>query len=236
MKKHLLLLSFCITTVITHAQLGLSGGYSVLNAPVWENAIVEEFGQHGNEDFIGGSTYLAIDYWFRLKNVRIEFLPTLAFRKFDSPINHTISSAIDNRFAEAQFVGFHFNTNFYPFDFGSDCDCPVWSKDKKIFKKGFFIQLSPGVDYVSQVYNFTAFDTQQQQKAEDTGAYFSVGGGIGLDIGLSDFITISPMVGLRYFPNVKWNSLLQDAKTEPIGAAKLTQPFAALRLGFRFDQ
>ncbi|MEO0875957.1 MAG: hypothetical protein AAFY48_15280, partial [Bacteroidota bacterium] len=58
------------------AQFGVKGSYLTSQADQWEYD-----GPFGSEriELLGSGWQLGVDYWFRLKNTRIEFLPTLAF-------------------------------------------------------------------------------------------------------------------------------------------------------------
>ena len=219
-------LSICLFFVLTaSAQFGVKGSYHFSDAAKWQ--IPTENGAKA-ESLIGNGWSVGVDYWFRLKNYRLEFLPELNYSQLTQAVNNAAWSN------EANFASFFFNTNFYLFDFKGDCECPTFSKQGPSLEKGFFLQLSPGVSYAQSkiVYNENAF------KADDV--VFSLGLGAGLDLGISDLVTLTPMVGLRYFPSLSWDSLgspddetLQLTVDEP--TSSLTQWYGGIRLGFRLD-
>ncbi|MEM1217192.1 MAG: hypothetical protein AAGJ82_15965, partial [Bacteroidota bacterium] len=129
-----------------------------------------------------------------------------------------------------------FNTNFYVLDFEGDCDCPTFSKQGPGLQKGLFLQLSPGWSYFSQTLNDNLFGVQ----VTDNISAFNFGLGLGLDLGLSDLVTITPQVGFRYYPSVEWPALGDESPiilpTEIQAESSLQQLTAGLRLGIRLDQ
>ena len=150
-------------------------------------------------------------------------MPEIAYGKYEQTTNDF------NR--EHDFASFHFNTNIYLFDLAEDCDCPVWSKEGNFIQKGFFIQLSPGV---TRMTNSLGSDLQNSDEKE---IYPELGVGAGIDFGVSDFFTITPMVKFFFSPNAKWDNI---GLPGGIGAINLEgtnrQFFAGIRLGFRFDE
>ena len=156
---------------------------------------------------------IGLTYWFRLKKRRIEFAPELSAAKFKSNFEEV-------EFQHQQF-SFFFNTDFYIFDLKSDCNCPTWSKDGNLFSKGFFIELSPGV---------TAFRNKISSELGQNkeGTEFTIGGGIGagLDLGITDLFTITPIFRYYYFPEVDWYFGLKKANEKN----PVSQVFIGLRL------
>lgn len=195
----------CLTTV-AGAQVGISGSFKSLQAPDYEalkNASPYPATGYG----------VAVDYWFRVKKRRIEFTPELSFTDVNA------SNSINR--VDHQILAFHFNTNIYPFDLKSDCDCPTWSKDGNFVTKGLFLQVSPGVMAIE-----TDLATEDAN-LEATEFGWGIGLGAGLDIGLSDFLTVSPTVRFSFYP---------DAGLGPDIAADLRLFQAGLRVGFRWDE
>lgn len=117
-----------------------------------------------------------INYWLRLKNVRMEFFPEVTYSRLTSLPLETLPSANLDRWAMAVPV------SFYPLDFKGDCRCPTFSKQNDLVKKGLFLQLVPMV--------------QHERTDQPSGWHlnFGLGLGTGLDIGISDLITLTPLV------------------------------------------
>lgn len=218
---------FLLTAAGLSAQFGINGGYRLNNAEQWKLAW---FSKPSDEQLVlGNGPALGIDYWFRLKNLRIEFLPELNGGKY--------TAALPALQAESDItqLSFFFNTQFYFMDIKGDCDCPTFSKKGPPLSKGVFFQVSPGISYWLLDY------TLPEGKTIDAKSFaFSIGAGIGLDIGLSDLLTLSPVVGLRYTPSVNWEGL-RDANNGieewEIGDEKsgILQTHLGLRIGLRLD-
>jgi len=227
-----LLLGFALTVVLARpasAQLGLTFRYQFPDAQNW--ALLTQPGDLNRTKLLGNGYSFGIDYWFRLKNTRIEFMPELNFSGFQ-PIEANGSRT------RAHWMGFYFNTNFYLFDFKGDCDCPTFSKEGSAAQKGFFVQVSPGISLLSQRIELPEGGKTLRHNA----AAFSVGVGLGFDIGFSDLLTLTPMGSLRYFPTATWDELSRGAVSEPDEFSVPDENTSillwqvGLRLGFRFGQ
>ena len=145
-----------------------------------------------DEDFTGfaPSYVVGLDYWFRLKNQRVEFYPQLSYlisgkEKYNSSFdtNEAIEQSIT-------MPALKMNVRFYPMDFKGDCNCPTFSKQGDTFQKGFFIFASAGYNLLQKTSKSSLIDGTETVSQ----SLFSYGIGAGIDIGLSDFVTISPFV------------------------------------------
>ncbi len=233
--KKLAVCLFCLVCVVTilPAQWGVSLGYKQISASNWDNLFNDfNIGQEDKITPLKEGTAFGVDYWFRLKNYRIEFTPQLMYSRFT---RNGPSPIVD---INSNFYSLLFNTSFYALDMQGDCDCPTFSKDGNFFSKGFFFQVSPEL-----VFMRNQFETEQRKY---TGNDLSVGVGIGagLDFGLSDFITVTPFVRYSYYPNLEWEDLhailsVNDPPSPDAADNNNTdavQLFLGLRLGFRFDE
>ena len=120
------------------------------------------------------SLEVAAHYWFRLPKQRVEFQPTVYY-----------ASQLSDRPLATNEFGFQFKTNVYLFDLGTDCNCPTFGKQGPQLQKGLFLQLSPGVA-------FHQFDGQERA------TLFTLGGGVGIDFGVSNLVTLTPIAAARY--------------------------------------
>ncbi len=139
------------------------------------NPVRAQFQVRGNALFSDEEVFAggSVGYWWRLKNYRMEFFPSFLMEQSYLP-------------ASDLQLGGELITKLYLLDFKNDCNCPTFSKSGVAFKKGIHLEVSPGFFYPT----------------EDKEWGLMIGGGIGYDIGLSDLLTIVPMVGLRgYFIN-----------------------------------
>jgi len=187
MKNSLLFLLLALPCILT-AQFGLHGSYQ-------NNTQVSQF---PSNDFPASGFAVGLDYTFRLAQNRIEFFPELNYSQIQ-----TSEFAPDERgtslFLKDNAFGFYFNTNVYVFDFAGDCDCPVFSKDGNFFKKGFFLQVSPGINYHNYLFEeYSEFANDTPRVVTDDNFSYSLAGGAGIDIGLSEHLTISPYFRARY--------------------------------------
>lgn len=233
--KHLVLfIAISAFSLPLKAQLGFSGSYTWFQAPAWESNMEaqEEF---EGEFFFQNGYQLGLDYWFRLKNARIEFFPEGRFASYRA----TPHNFLDQGELKWQSLSFHFTTNVYPLNFFGDCECPTWSKQEPIFEKGFFLQVSPGVHYLIQSYQS---DTDLGLYRDVTDLAYSLGLGAGLDIGISDWITITPYGRITRVFDGEWENfdslpLFSDQwdPTMPFEQPyTLWIPEAGLRLGLRW--
>ena len=209
MKLLIPVLLFSIAAFPMFGQIGVSAAYNSLNFNPDEVSVADDL------TFSGVS--ISANYWFRLENVRIEFLPGLGYTNLESDIS------------EIDFYQAFVTTRVYPFSFWDDCDCPTFSKQSGFFKDGFFLSLTPFLNrYELQMDDSELFG---ETKYDDWA--FSLDIGAGLDIGLSDYITITPEVRYRYFPDIA------GLMTEP-GSENLTESgnlngvYAGMGLIFRW--
>lgn len=229
MKKFILLPFLLIYFLNGQSQIGFNAGPATLNAENWTNSlnIIENTG----EQYIG--QHLGIDYWFRLKNKRIEFFPEISREKLKETFSFPSSED------QIEKWSFHWNTNFYLLDFEGDCNCPTFSKQGNFLQKGFFIQISPGVTHLSAKADFPGFENTP---AEDNFVRFTIGAGVGLDIGITDFLTITPLVRFSYVPKMERENLkpVLENLYENFGGSfesvesSTNQLYAGIRIGFRW--
>lgn len=208
------LFAFCATFAL-YAQLGVQ---STANFNSASSQFVPGMGVVPGQEFDMGNE-IAINYWFRLPKQRVEFLPTVyastaKFSNFDSRLNE---------------YGAQLKVNIYPFDFLGDCDCPTFGKQGPQLQKGFFLQLHGGYA-VYDLYSPGLLDFEE-------GRGFTYGGGLGLDIGLSNLVTLTPMAGVRFGASPYQKFIYTDVNGEIAGEgqSKLTTLQAGLQVSFRFD-
>lgn len=200
-------------------QVGLLAGIANFKASEWLDAVDKRTNKNLHD--LSG-LQLGADYWFRLKEKRVEFTVEGNYT------NLSESALASNNQVEIAEYGLQLNTSIYPLDFGSDCYCPTWSKNGDVFAKGFFLQLIVGAVYQNKRLKTPDFTSHHKDLA------YKIGAGLGLDIGLSDFFTLTPLIRLEYFPGLHWEGLAtENVGDDDTNASRL---FAGLRLGFRFDE
>jgi hypothetical protein len=210
------------------SQFGLRVKYTANDYPGWDELVREKF--NTSQELFSSGLEFGVDYWFRLKNVRIEFLPEVAYSMSTSNANNDFVK--DYKW---QAWHFNFNTHIYLMDLLGDCDCPTFSKDGPGLTKGFFIAISPGVGFTNN--NLSLAETDALDSSKDN--YFKIGFGMGFDVGINDLLTISPNFMYNYASSVNWENFEsnQDILDWNSGAhtSKMQQIQFGLRLGFRPD-
>lgn len=230
MKKTIFLgLLFCLIIAgPAAAQMGFNGSYRFNKAADW----TLQAGTAPQIELLGEGPAFGVDYWFRLKNYRVEFLPELNIGLYKADLGNNVSTKVG-------MASLFFNTHFYLFDMKGDCDCPTFSKQGPKLEKGFYLEVSPGISWVHK----KAIDSDGNEPEELKNKSFSpsIGFGAGLDIGISDLLTITPHVGYRYFPSVEWSGLqnitllFEETYTLSSETTAVGQLYAGLRLGLRLD-
>ena len=166
MKNKIILIIFLFSIQKMYAQVGISTGLKIMNASEWTDFLNKETQSNGG-NYQG--FHVGLDYWFRLKEKRVEFLPEISYEKYQQDFGLTKD--------EISTLNFYFNTNFYLLDFEGDCNCPTFSKGGNFFEKGFFLQVSPGISYFTSNFASEILDVTDKKMS------FGVGIGAGVDAG-----------------------------------------------------
>ncbi|HHJ49554.1 MAG TPA: hypothetical protein ENJ88_01440 [Phaeodactylibacter sp.] len=190
MKKAICILAlFFFWLSPNEAQVGINYTFSTLQASEWNEVATQQGSQPIFTNFQG----FGITYWFRLRSYRWEFLPELRAQ-----------AAGTGKTYRATISGFALNNRIYFFDFLNDCDCPTFSKQNTFFKRGFFLSFSLGINR----FDFKRMPASGNSSASHTDqAVFALSGGLGLDIGLSKRVTLTPLMRYRYYLGPKWTQL-----------------------------
>lgn len=184
-KLYLLILIFVLNFNVlkVHSQVGIELTGMDQKFTNWNvvitNYALEEY------SFLKYSYGAGVNYWFRLKNFRVEFTPGLNYMfsdfKFDNPdcSFHYLSHSI---VAE-------FDVNIYPFDLRKkryERDCPSFSNKGEFFSKGFFFQVSPGI--------FGSYRNVSDKYIKQKDLAGKLDFGAGIDIGINRFFMIAPVL------------------------------------------
>jgi hypothetical protein len=157
-----------------------------------------------NENINQNGLQASLEYHFRLKEKRLEFHPGAGYR-FSLPSNvfdgHLASFDID------------LAASIYPFDFGGDCNCPTFSKEGNLIKKGFFFEVTPGAGYQFITRLRSEPDDPARLPIKSKNLVWKIGGAAGLDIGLSDHFTMTPMISATLLSSAEWEGLHADGST-----------------------
>jgi len=230
MKQFLSLLVLFLFLMInkSSAQYGINASYQTFSASDWDGLI--QFSDVPGAAPIESGFAVGFDRWFRLKNARVEFFPELNYARYSVDWSDNTTSL------RHQQISLFANTNFYLFDLAGDCDCPTFSKDGGFIKKGFYVQLSPGLSYA------TSSIKGLNQDPSNSYLIPSIGLGLGVDIGLNDLVTITPMLGFRRYFGAEWENLseslfLSSSPEDTTGQKSGIETFSfGIRLGLRLGE
>jgi hypothetical protein len=188
---------FLLSSIATSlfAQFGITSRYEIISAHEWEST----FDQNTTAEFMNQRAAISINYWFRIKNIRIEFLPEAGYA---FPVKN---STLPQQGSIESFY-FFLNTDLYLFDIANDCNCPTFSKDGGLLEKGFFIEVSPGLTYQMRKLEQQA-STPVEQPQKSNQVHFRLDAGIGFDIGISNLLTITPVARIGWIPSGNWEGL-----------------------------
>lgn len=210
------------------AQYGINASYQTFSASNWEGLI--QLSDLPGAAPIESGFAVGIDRWFRLKNARVEFFPELNYARY------SLDWADNTTSMTHQQISLLANTHFYLFDLEGDCDCPTFSKDGNFVKKGFYVEVSPGLSYATSSFK------GRNDDPSNTSLIPSLGLGLGVDIGLSDLLTITPMIRFRRHFGAEWENLAENLDLE-LTTVDLTNQKSGLetfsfglRLGLRIGE
>jgi hypothetical protein len=177
--------------VLSNAQIGLSLGGNINQAPGW---IITDLNNNTKVDLVGKALYGGVDFEFDYSNYRLAIVPELNVSFYNT-------EAIDLGKFSSKMFRFQLNTHVYFLDFKGDCNCPTFSKKGNPLKKGLYLNISPGIGYIENNISSISFTEKNH--------YFfpNIGAGIGYDIGINEHITITTFVNGYYFPLLKWQGL-----------------------------
>ena len=218
--RFILVFSLLITSLTVFAQFGIRAGYGSTSFKDWEGFAYRRIDVN-KASFLNSGLNVGVDYWFRLKKRRIEFMPELGYTQF-------AASSVDGYNYSLSSFNAYLNVHVYLLDLAEDCNCPTFSKQGNTIKKGFFIHAAPFFRYYIQ-------EAEGSQSLSGNSTGIGIRAGAGIDIGLSDFLTLTPMVAYEATGKSNWKDLstLDTNITDPDIKSSGNGLFGLMRLGFR---
>lgn len=198
MKKYLLLfVSIIIFTNLSKAQLGFTVSPTQGLSEEWQ-VLVENYVTGRQTDLFKYASTATLDYTFPLNAKEWEFAPALHAMR-----THNIFHEHD---FEVNMVGLQTNFNFTPFKL---------YQDRELERSRFYFQLSPGVDFVRMQYLLIDDELNKPIK-KLTDRELAINGGLNflIDIELTHLLKISPVAGIRYYPNLSWTGFTKTISNE----------------------
>ena len=223
-RKFVLSVSLMVFALSVHSQIGLRTHYNTNQYGDWNDffqSIPSSGSLNSNERVFSSSLEFAFDYWLRLPDKRIEFFPFISYHQATTNIELNSSQLVLRQ------IGAGLITHIYLLDLIGDCDCPTFSKQGTFIKKGLFLMAGVGADYSIKAVNDNYTDG-------NIDANFQAG--LGLDIGLTDVITITPLIRYKYYPDISWHEMapLFGVDINNVNTA-VGQLAIGVRVGIRLD-
>jgi len=183
-------------TLKSFSQIGLDfignkNTYKGWNDVLYEKAVKDS--EIFSKSYGGG-----INYWFSLKDFRVEFTPGVYYLYSDFILDETEAGV---KYI-AHEAGVEFDINIYIFDFirkSYKRDCPSFSDGSNWLKKSFFLQASPKL-----------FGAQRSLINSDNDIrHLNIGGkfdfGIGLEIPVTRHFVLAPIVKYGFGIGNNWD-------------------------------
>jgi hypothetical protein len=218
MKKCLLF--FCFFSACSlKAQFGLTLGTTLNSSPDWQVAF-ENFVAHRHMNFLRNGTMAVLDITLPSSSPRWRFRPAVQGMR--------ATAYFYPHYFEAYSIGFQYNVSYSPLDIGS-----------KKLPVPLFVTLSPGLSMVAMQYEQPIMEGNQFTGDfifhTDSQVAFHIGVGAFAEFALSPKLSISPVLGFRFFPNIDWTDftfiLTEGDMTNTYDRTTWRQFFFALRFG-----
>lgn len=171
-----------------NAQIGFTVAPTQGLAEEWQ-VLVENYLTGRKTDFLKHGNTAVLEYTFQLPAPEWQYVPAVHAMR-----THFIHWEHD---FEIYMVGLQSNFNFTPFKAAQTAEMP---------NARIYFQLSPGIDLVRMRYakrlpEKMQFETQLKEQK------LSLNGGIivAIEWQLTQLLTITPVAGIRYFPNLSWD-------------------------------
>ena len=207
-----------------YSQIGVSTRYQLNDAKRW-NEIVNQASPSDYQIF-QSSVEFAMDYKIPFRSVRLELLPEVSISFANS---EKIFAQQDFTYTFLQY-GAGLKARVFPFDFYGDCSCPTFSKQGPALQKGLFIQFNAGAYYLDK----TIDNAQTGISEEQIDRALRFGVGVGLDLGISEHFTLTPLFAYQSVSNADWPGFALAHGIEGIDAAAERSAIRSYQFELRF--
>lgn len=145
-------------------------------------------------------------YAIRRSDIRMEWLPGIAYWQ--------TTADVSTQARQGQGVIATLDWRVYPMDLYGDCMCPTFSRKGAVFQKGFFWEAGVGGYYLSQAL----------EEGKHSGGHALVRAGLGLDLGISRYWTITPGVRMQYLHDLHaWADTATGRRHRPLWVVPFLQ-------------
>jgi hypothetical protein len=195
---------FLSTGTFLLGQVGLNFSYAQQNYNTWNQFFKTNYLAAPNAENVYENAFrYAIDYRLKLPNKRIEFYPEINFST--QKTNYLVEIINMNTDLKAHTLGLGLRSQFYIFDIDGDCDCPTFSRSEPFLKKGTYLFMSAG--YYRMRNNLVYNSTNVTLIYIEGNTNWNLGVGLGIDIGLSEHLTLSPYYKYEFNGPTEFKSL-----------------------------
>lgn len=224
MYKHLLSFIAILAALQAHGQLGVTVASTLGSAPSWQ-VVAENYVTHRHFDFLKYGTTALVDYKVDLWKPSVWLQPALQVGK--------TTSYFSPHYFETNAIGLQANLCF-----------ALWPAVGRNGKEAPFLpilQISPGFDLVGMRYRRPSVENNALYSVfTDRCTAFHAGANLLVEFKLSDQLSASPMVGLRYYPKLRWEgftSTLSDGMMAGrFDDTDWRRLIFGLRIGLLFDK
>jgi hypothetical protein len=190
MKKTISFIIFLNLAIFSFGQLDITLQYQSPSYANWEESVQSRFGNE--EQLIDYAIYGGMAYRLYPTDIRLGILPEIGY-SYGSGQAVDLSNTFNYSMSE---VGIKVAAQLFPFDLYGDCNCPTFGRQNDFFQRAFYLKINAGAQYQR---------LQVQGMLEDANFAFIAGGGAGLNIALSQLLTLAPEINFHKVFNAKWD-------------------------------
>lgn len=221
MKSVIIIIFSLFILIEANAQIDLTVQYEKNAYTSWEEIIQVKYGL--DNKLLDHGIYAAAGYRIYPFSFRLGFIPELGY---SYATGQSGNLTVTDKYNITQAV-VKLGIQLFPFDLNGDCNCPSFGRQNDFFQKAFYIKVIPGASY--QWLNL-------EGELNANNYVFSVGAATGLNIALSELLTIAPEINYQRIFNAKWEGFSEfqhvEGVTDETAASTLG---AGIRLSFYFN-
>ncbi len=218
MKKGLLFICLFSFLQVLNAQLGFNTGYQYSFAPDWKKALIKGYELPADAKVFPASSFTSLDIAIRSKKRGSRILPEIYYSKFefDVPYETGFTGNALNQFRtdiyKGETFGFLLNFDFFPWSFKKKAienrlliGQQGWWKEALFFRLGLgFASMKKELrSSINSPFEFPDGFFRPSNRLQAS-TLLQLRLGIGYDLNVSSFLSISPLVQWTYAGRTNW--------------------------------
>lgn len=213
--KHITLVSFFLFFFLqVNAQLGIVVHINKNEFVEWQTYYFDVFNslrETGTSSMFNVSTGLTAGYLLRMKNIRIDIYPNVGYSISNKEVfkGGFAPSANTQTAYRLEQIDFTLSSRIYPFDLKGNNQPTVITKKNRILKQGFYFSLNPSITMLNVNRSLEIINGSSVFEYNYSSFHFKVAAGLGLDIAISESMTISPYITYAQIDGVS-NDIVND--------------------------